>query len=60
MVALQNAIDAFSVSISFRNPQTGILEDDVICIIPSNEVEYYTIQADKVLFKAFNIKFIEL
>ena len=60
MVALQTAIDAFNVSISFRNPQTGVLEEGVNCIIPSSGVEYYTIQAGKVLFKAFKLEFIEL
>lgn len=60
MAALQAAIDAFSVSISFMNPQTGALEEGVSCIIPSNGIEYYTIQANKVMFKAFSLKFIEL
>lgn len=60
MVALQNAIDTFNVSISFRNPQTGALETDVNCIIPSSGVEYYTIQNSKVMYKAFTLQFIEL
>lgn len=60
MAALQTAIDAFSVSISFRNPQTGALEEGVSCIIPSNNVEYYTIQANKVMYNAFTLEFIEL
>lgn len=60
MIALQTAIDAFNVSISFRNPQTGTLEEGVNCIIPSNNVEYYTIQVNKVMYKAFTIEFIEL
>ena len=60
MKALQTAIDAFSVSISFRNPKTGELEEGVSCIIPGNNVEYYTIQANKVMFNAFKLEFIEL
>lgn len=60
MVALQTAIDAFNVSISFRNPKTGALETGVNCIIPSDNVEYYTIQADKVMYNAFTLEFIEL
>lgn len=60
MSALQSAIDAFSVSISFRNPKTNALENNVSCIIPSSEVEYYTIQSNKVMYKAFTLKFIEL
>lgn len=60
MAQLQTAIDAFNVSISFRNPKTGELEEDVNCIIPENGIEYYTIQADKVMYNAFTLKFIEL
>ena len=60
MATLQQDIDKFNVSISFRNPLTGVLEENVNCIIPSNEVEYYTIQVGKVLFNAFKLKFIEL
>lgn len=60
MAALQTAIDAFSVSISFRDPQTGALEEGVGCIIPSSNVEYYTIQANKVMYNAFTLKFLEL
>lgn len=60
MAALQNAIDDFNVSISFRNPKTNILETDVDCIIPTETVEYYTIQVGKVMYKAFVLQFIEL
>lgn len=52
-------VEAFKVNISFLNPNTAVVET-VLCIIPSNEVEYYTIRADKVQFKAFNLKFTEL
>lgn len=60
MVSLQNLLNAFNVSLTFLNPLTGALEENVNCIIPSNGVEYYTIQADKVLFNAFSIQFVEL
>jgi hypothetical protein len=60
MKDLLTAINGFAVNISFRNPQTEQIEENVACIIPANEVEYYTIQADKVLYKAFNLQFIEL
>ena len=60
MIALQNAISAFSVSISFRDPETNTLEENISCIIPSNGVSYYTIQAIEVMYKAFTLKFIEL
>lgn len=60
MIRLQQAIDGFNVSISFLNPLTNALEENVNCIIPSSGVEYYTIQANKVLFKAFELEFVEL
>ncbi len=60
MVKLQNALDAFSVSITFLNPQTNELEENVSCIIPKSNVDYYTIQSNKVLFNAFRLEFIEL
>lgn len=60
MVAIQNELFNFNVYISFRNPYTGALEENVSCIIPDDEVEYYTIRADKVQFKAMTVKFSEL
>lgn len=60
MKQLQEDIAAFNVKISFLNPTTNLLEENVNCIIPDNEVEYYTIQADKVLYKALSLEFEEL
>ena len=60
MVSLQNDLHNFNVSITFRNPQTNTLEENVNCIIPSNEIEYYTIQVNKVMYKAFTLTFTEL
>lgn len=59
MIALQEAISNFNVTIDFRNPETGAVES-INCIIPSNNVEYYTIQDNKVLYKAFTLTFVEL
>lgn len=53
-------IEAFNVSISYRDPQSGVLVQGVNCIIPESNVEYYTIQAGKVMLKEFSLKFIEL
>ena len=58
MAKLQTAINDFKVMISFRNPRTNQLET-IFCIIPESGVEYYTIQANKVMYKAFKLKFIE-
>lgn len=60
MAALQNDIAAFSVSISFRDPKTNALESNIDCIIPSNEVEYYTIQNGNVSYNGFSLKIEEL
>lgn len=60
MSSLLAAIDGFNVSISFRNPLTNILENNVNCIIPESNIEYYTIRVDKVSYKAFSLTFIEL
>lgn len=60
MAALQADINAFNVLVSFRNPQTNQLEEGVNCIIPENEVEYYTIQAGKVMYQALTLTFEEV
>ena len=60
MASLLGAIKAFSVSVSFRNPETNQMETGVSCIIPSSDVEYYTIQASNVSYKAMKLKFTEL
>lgn len=60
MAELQSDLDAFNVSISFRNPKTNALEENVNCIIPEQEIEYYTIQINKVMYQACNLSFIEL
>lgn len=60
MADLMTDIEAFNVSISFLNPNTKLLEENVNCIIPSNKVEYYTIQIGKVMYKAFTLTFTEL
>ena len=60
MAALQEVLDAFSVTVSFLNPKTNALEENVACIIPSNEVSYYTIRIDNVKYKAFTFQINEL
>lgn len=60
MANLMKDIKAFNVSLTFLNPETNQLETGVNCIIPKREPEYYTIQSDKVMFKAFSLSFEEL
>lgn len=59
MKSLQAIIDSFTVKVEFLNPKTGNTES-INCIIPDSNVEYYTIQNGKKLFKAFELAFIEL
>ena len=60
IMPLLQALDKFSVSISYREPRTGALINDVPCIVPSVNAEYYTIQDKKVMFKEFSLSFTEL
>lgn len=60
MIALQAQLRAFNVLITFRNPVTGTLEENVNCIIPDDEISYYTIQVNKVMYNAMTLKFSEL
>lgn len=60
MARLKADIASFNVSVSFLNPDTKALENGVNCIIPANEVNYYTIQANQVLFDAVTLTFVEL
>lgn len=57
---LKADIAAFNVNISFLNPDTKALENNVSVIIPENEIEYYTIQTGNVKTKAFVLSFQEL
>lgn len=60
MKQLLTQLNAFNVKISFRNPRTGDLESNVNCIIPEQEIQYYTIQSNKVMYKALRLTFTEL
>lgn len=60
MKNLQTAIKEFNVSITFRNPETGELEENINCILPEAEIEYYTIQVNKVSYNGFELTFNEL
>lgn len=60
MLDLMQAIDEFHVSLTFLNPRTNVLEENVSCIIPSDQAEYFTIQSKKKMFKGLTLKFQEL
>lgn len=59
MMELQQALAAFNMNITYRNPLTNSLET-INAIIPDTEIEYYTIQADRVLYNAMSLTFTEL
>jgi hypothetical protein len=54
------AVEGFNVLISYRDPRTGALVENVNCIIPDTDVDYYTIQSNKVMLNDFKLKFTEL
>ena len=60
MQSLQADIKQFKVAISYLEPETNTLVENVSCIIPQSSVDYYTIQADNVKFNAFTLTFTEL
>lgn len=60
MAQLRAAISSFSVAISFRDPDTNLLAENVPCIVPECEADYYTIQPGRVSYNPFEIEFIEL
>lgn len=60
MKNLLTEVDKFNVSISYRDPETNALVENVNCIIPNHLVEYYTIQVGKVSYKAFSLQIKEL
>lgn len=59
MKELQTAISQFTMAVSFRNPATNELET-INCYVPTEEIKYYTIQTDRVLYNAMTVEFIEL
>ena len=60
MSQLLTVLDEFSVTVSFRDPKTNLLVENLVCIIPNHLVEYYTIRADKVSYKAFSVQILQV
>ena len=60
MANLQADINQFNVRISFLDPETNALHEDMTCIIPQNLVEYYTIRGDKTTYKAMTLSITEV
>jgi hypothetical protein len=59
MVELQAELIKFNVSITFLDPVTKAL-NTINCIIPEDNIAYYTIQANKVMYNALELAFVEL
>ena len=59
LAQLATALKSFYVSLTYLNPATNSTET-IDCIIPSTNIEYYTIQVGKTMSKAFTLQFIEL
>lgn len=59
MNSLLAAIDDYVVSVSFLNPKTNALTT-VTAYTGTPEPEYYTIQANNIIYKPLNLNFIEL
>lgn len=59
--ALLTVLDAFSVTLGYRDPKSGVLETGVACIVPEVEADYYTIQSSGlVMLNGFTVEFTEL
>ena len=59
MIELQTAVNDFAVTVTYRDPKTNALEV-ASCIAPEIEADYYTIQADRVLYNELTVEFTEL
>jgi hypothetical protein len=60
MMNLLTVLDEFNVTVSFRDPKTNQIYENLVCIIPNHLVEYYTIRADKVSYKAFSVQILQV
>lgn len=60
MIQLQQAIADFAVYVSFRDPKTNMLNENVLCIIPENSADYYTIQENNVRYNGLTLTIKEL
>lgn len=56
---LTNAIYGFAMSISYLDPSTKELSE-IVCILPTSNIEYQMIRVGKTMSKAFTLQFIEL
>lgn len=60
MSAFLGAVQSYVVYISYLNPRTKTLKNNVRCYIGTPEPEFYRIIDGKVLYKPMQLNFIEL
>lgn len=60
MSALMNKLDNYVMDISFMNPKTGNIVNNVNCYVSTPEPEFYRmISNSKMLYKPMSVNFIE-
>lgn len=59
MTELVTELDWFTITVFFKCPKTGVVKQ-IKTIVPEYEVEYYTIQDNKILYKPLTLEFVEL
>lgn len=60
MEQLQHDLAKFSVNVSFRDPKTNALAENVKCIIPSYQNDYYNLAGQGKMYKGFVLTVKEL
>lgn len=60
MASLQTDLQKFKVSVAYRDPKTNALVENVQCVIPNDDTEYYYIHQNGVMYKAMTLVFQEL
>lgn len=60
MAKLLADVDKFKITVSYRDPRTNTLTENLDCIITDYRTEYHTIQANKVMYKTLTLQITEL
>lgn len=60
VAAIARQTENLVLSVSFLNPNTNLLEENVSCYIPSTNIGYLMLLPEKQLTNEFTLKFIEL
>lgn len=60
MKRLQEDLSKFSITVSFRDPKTNALKNNVKCIVPTYHAEYYNLAGKGRMYKGFKFIIKEL